>query len=876
MVLINDINNETNNNSNSNLVLVKPKRKISCTVCRLKKIKCDGIKPFCQQCKKRGLEEKCTYLKPGQVGRPPKNAVVNKLVLNRAKQSNISNNIYKEFIFENLVYTIHTDAKFINNDKHTNLYAFIDGFTGYEESLQQVALYRSKHAFPIPEILIYDVSDLFSWTSGDMLNVVIGRISSIKLEMFAYYDPISAHVFQKMIFQILNEPRPNLPQQNPLTSISPEKTVEYIDLFFRIHPHSIALNKTLFLQSFWTDALDPLLLAVVIGTTIYFSRLLEGKPVMLWHAVNREERNPFLDYTYFLLYKATSEATLQKYQALVLLGNFESTFGHPRRGISSLGLSFLVGENLGIFNGSYKKRFNETEIELISISVWLSVNSTTRGCLDLGQFPSIGPTYLNSILPPPNIDRSLSYQLEFNNGEDRSNPTYDYMLESFFILSVSSKFTMKMCIEFPEVKYNLYKDDDDGYPSRPPGTPKVYDLIPRLKNILNEFERFIQKNRDTWTKRQLYMIESTWLIYEIHIIFIKHFDDLEEGTGYYNSCFHIFNETYISYDDHFTKERIKQALPLVYRILDHTIEFLNDAMKSDKPFLLPKSSVLYILETCWEILLLKVQADPLEVTPHHYMSIIEVVIEKDIWKDWSEISTLRAKVVKYQNKISSDQNRNPISNLDASPSSSASLPSPSPSSSSDPSVALPGFTTEDQLALASFFDPCATWLDPLMNLPIDMMLMNNNDNNNNNNNGIYPINNVDSFHINNDMRNGLPTTNGNNNNNDIYNLPMSSIIELPNNTNVPDIVVESTNDLSFLDSDIPSSSLSASLSPPNLSDTNDANYQFDNNNYSNIHLFSDSNVSTPSPMLSSLKSVNSSFASPDIQSILFDDDPFII
>ncbi|KAI9309081.1 hypothetical protein BJ944DRAFT_173607 [Cunninghamella echinulata] len=861
MTMNNGISIENNINNNGNkLVVAKSKRKISCAVCRLKKIKCDGNKPFCQQCRKRGIQNQCVYVKPGLLGRPPKNSVVNKLVLNQAKQTNNINNMCKEFIFENLVYTIHTDSKFINNDKNINLYSLLNTLTNFEEPLQQIAVYRAKNAIPyMPEIRMYDVVELFSWSTGETMNIFIEKISSLSLQMFIYYEPVSSYFFQKMMFLFCNESLPQPPLQSPITSLSSEKAVELIDLFFTIHPHSIALNKTLLLQGYWTDAIDPLLLCVIYGTTIYFSRLLEGKHVGIWHAMDEETRNPFLDYAYFLLYKANSEATLSKYQALTLLGLFESIFGYPKRGITTMTLGFLVGKKIGILDGSYEKQFSELEKELISITVWLSINSTIRGAIGLGQIPDFKGQELEIKLPPPTIERSLSYQFELSSGHKRSNENYDFFVESFYILTITTKFTSKLIHELPNVKYNLYENDYE--PALISGIPKVHDLIPRFNAVLKEFSDFIQNNRDAWSKRQTYIIESPYLLLEMHIIFIKNFKDLPEGINFTNSSFDIFYNTHVSYDDPTTMEKVQQAIPLVYKILDNTLGLLNDEMNNGKILLMPKGIISNLLESSWEILLLKTQSDPLDILVQHYMSVVEEIVNKDIWKDWTEISTLTLKIEDYKkengNLLSSDQMK--LNSLDA-------------SASIDPSTALFDFTTEDQLAMASFFDPCAGWLNPLANLPIDMMLVTNSyiSNNNSNNNKTYSAD-IDPSKT---SPSSYMTSTNNINSSNTYDLPISSITEL-HDGNVPEIIVETANNISVLDFDLPSYSLSPSLSPPHILNNSDTAC-FSENEYNDINIIKnklfDSNIPSPATQASS----NSISPSPDIHSILFDDDPFII
>ncbi|ORZ22078.1 hypothetical protein BCR42DRAFT_162199 [Absidia repens] len=433
------------------LSVVKSKRKVSCLPCRYRKVKCCGGHP-CQRCILRKAPDDCTFLKPGQVGRRPRNAVVNKLVLNRSKQTT-SGNQYKEFIFENVCYSMPTDAIFINNDSSKNLYYFIHTLFNYDDAIMQLAVSRVTKALPyIPEVKMYELLDLHVYATVELLNVVVNRISALPLDSFSFFDSISASVFQDMALKFFSEPPPTLPSINPLSTLSPHKAVYLIDTFFTVNPNSILLNQTLILQGYWTDSIDPLLLCVILGTSTYMEKMTKGQPLGLWEASDQMIRNPFLEYAYILVQKSSSEVSLEKYQAVVLLGLFEMVFGFPKRGIVNLGLAFMIGINLGIWDGSFQEKSNDITSELALYSFWSTFNSTCRGVVDLGQLPHYSKKTLSLKLPPANIEQSVSYQFEKSNGNPRRYRSFGFLVESFYTHSVCCKYTTLLLLEFPEVQ----------------------------------------------------------------------------------------------------------------------------------------------------------------------------------------------------------------------------------------------------------------------------------------------------------------------------------------------------------------------------------------------------------------------------------------
>ncbi|KAI9363119.1 hypothetical protein BD770DRAFT_315433, partial [Pilaira anomala] len=415
------------------------KRKVSCLPCRLKKVKCNGQKP-CQRCQTK--DTTCTFQKPGSVGRPPKNAVVNKLVLSK-NTTTTTNSFCQQFIFEHISLTpILLPTRYIQDSKQMSLSHHLNSlFALYfkNNSLTKRLSHHGEYTYVSPKVEIYNLAHYFTSLTEDMASILTCRISKLKLTYYSNLEFSNMALTYDRATSFFQPPIPLIISLNPLNALPPTQAINLIETFFSLHPFSFLLNKTMLLQSYWTDTTDPLLLTVIYGTTIFKSQLLLGKPLELWGALNKTKRNSFLDYAYHLLSKASAKTTPSRYQAIVLLGLFEITFGFPKKGMSLLGLSFMMATNLGLFDNTMPSGLNQVEKELLLVTFWAAFEEAIRGCVELEQIPRLALTYHTQLLPPTNATLSKSYQHDIENNNTRSFKNYNHLIETFYIRAVIAK-----------------------------------------------------------------------------------------------------------------------------------------------------------------------------------------------------------------------------------------------------------------------------------------------------------------------------------------------------------------------------------------------------------------------------------------------------
>ncbi|KAK4514993.1 UDP-galactose transporter [Mucor velutinosus] len=642
------------------------KRKVSCLPCRIKKVKCDGEKP-CTRCEAR--QTACIYQKPGAVGRPPKNAVVNKLVLSRIA-SNIHDNkegpnsktFCREFIFENVTMTpvlapvryLHDNTEqgldfYINTlfstyfAKNTTLDQFIE-----ERRSENAVVLHPDYASVNTKVKIFDLTDYFTWMSADMASILMKRVSKLKLTYYTDLEFSRTALAYDRTTSFFESPSSVSLTINPLNSLPPQQAVRLIECFFCIHPFSNLLNKTMLLQAYWTDTADPLLLTVVYGTTIFKSQLLDGKPLELWDALNKKKRNPFLDYAHVLLSKASAETTPSKYQAIVLLALFEVTFGFPKRGMSLFGLSYMLAARLGLFDNSMPAGLSDVEKELLLNTFWAAFETTIRGCVELEQIPRAALAYHEHPYPPPNIKLSKSYQYDVENNNPRLFKWYFYLLETFYIKSVIARVSCKLILQLPH-------SSDPTLPKAPWQVlsrfrPELFKPYPKLQpnveerisQVLDEFQQFNDACRKDWSPLQAYTLDLFYLFYRINMYFIRDSVRNPDGRNHPFSLYQQHTPTELDLTNVDNVLRVHKAIPESIQLLARTYTHLiNPVNYYDQTDFLPRGIIISAVDSAAQVLMYAYRLEASDQLRQHIEKAEAILNIPIIWGDWGTCELLR-------------------------------------------------------------------------------------------------------------------------------------------------------------------------------------------------------------------------------------------
>ncbi|RUS26874.1 hypothetical protein BC938DRAFT_484008 [Jimgerdemannia flammicorona] len=320
----------------------KPRLKTSCLICRAKKIRCDGEKP-CSRCKTRGAE--CIYREStGQVGRPPKNAVLNKMVSQRPKGS--TQNI---FVLENLNWSSVRESSALfngyvsstfgqaNPDQPKIIERLMNIYTSFFRQfrfsdLPPNVLEDSDNNYPLVSVrnaslgfvYLQEVSSVIMMC--DAVQLIVSKISSLPVDTYGrlkYYPQNIANDTSTSFSDQMPQPIVSMP--NPIKALTPQQALQLIDTFFYLHPFSIILNKTLVLQNFWTDTGDPLLYSAIFASASLLSKIREFKQ-------SQRPGDLFLAHAYSIISTSTTQNTLSKLQAFIILAWHENMVDNGKKG----------------------------------------------------------------------------------------------------------------------------------------------------------------------------------------------------------------------------------------------------------------------------------------------------------------------------------------------------------------------------------------------------------------------------------------------------------------------------------------------------------------------------------------------------------------
>ncbi|KAI7900419.1 uncharacterized protein BX663DRAFT_517497 [Cokeromyces recurvatus] len=659
------------------------KRKVSCLQCRTKKVKCDGGKP-CSRCEKRQIN--CVYQEHRAVGRPPKNAVVNKLALSQVatgvdnKLTAITTNLNtrstttfcREFIFENAsVTSLIPPLKHSNSATQFNLTQYINNIfstyfinstlkkslLGENDDYQLITCNESSSKFSM-RIKIFDLTQSFIWFSADIAAILLKRISklhfpfcsNLKFTTILYkYDPTTSFFEPSLYNCYLHS------INNPLNSLPPQQAINLIECFFSIDPYSIIVNKTILLQSYWTDTADPLLLSVIYGTSLYKSQILDGKPLEFWNGLYKKDRNPFLEYAYYLLSKNSAEAALSSYQAIVLLALFEVNFGFPKRGTTLIAISYSIASKLGLSFDSntttLSTNLNPVEKELLLVTFWSAFEHTIRGSVEFDKVPRV-VTFHHQPYPPPNIDSSKSYQYDRENNNPRTCKMYAYIVEAFYVKTIISKITSKLILQIPHILNTttvtkssfskLDKEESFIVIEDDQGQDITINMIEKkMRKVLDEFQELIENNRKNISSLQACTLELYHLYFGICLLFLR--DTLlnperKRKQDPFNLHEHHLPSTLDLTDTNHILA-ITSAMPKAIDAIEKCLLFLSDSTNyQNQPRFLPYGIILYTLDAASQVLMHAYQLEKSEKI-QYYLKMAEIILDMpSIWDNWKTIT----------------------------------------------------------------------------------------------------------------------------------------------------------------------------------------------------------------------------------------------
>lgn len=216
---------------------------------------------------------------------------------------------------------------------------------------------------------------------------------------------------------------------------------------------------------------------------------------------------------------------------------------------------------------------------------------------------------------------------------------------------VITYFSSKLFACLPKTEQNLF-----GCPTTPPNPPSIGELLQQqynvliqlldaaaaanshydtmvdyqIQRVLTDFKAFIDQESHQWSSFQLYMIESTYLLYCIHFKFIRSQNDIAP-IRYHK----IISDLNLA--DTRNTTRITKLWPktqrLIYKLQTFLYEHSNalDELDEKRIALLPLGLMLTSLETTMRLMTFHYQLDPQNQEILDQLRNLYSISNEDIW-----------------------------------------------------------------------------------------------------------------------------------------------------------------------------------------------------------------------------------------------------
>ncbi|KAF2763238.1 hypothetical protein EJ05DRAFT_472152 [Pseudovirgaria hyperparasitica] len=418
----------------------------SCHFCRRRKIKCSGqSKGICTACKERGID--CIYDLESAKGRPrgsSSNKHASKGSISgrsshseergsapprSSEDSSEGHRLPPEFYrretgnfvtsgtigeaLEFLYLGAFTDVPGIErNAFQASLNNFVRKLEPSPEGFIHSLGFRTDHP---PAAISYD--DLFAFMSQELVGLLSSRFGHLGTCLNEdpragfYVNGVARDRSQRMFGNNITF------DTNPITEIDDQVRMQLIEVWFSVHPLSMLLSKTLFLQTCKNNEYDEALLAVILADAQHFHNAgqytdLEGR--LFKHADNCVRS------------RSVDTCDIPTSQALMLLGWHEMCTRNTKRASCLIGYSGQISSKIQAQMSDGTRvagsRVNGIDVDAVETELvrnlhWLSFSTTLWAYMEMGE-PFA--TVLQRGLPPdfPSVDETQSAVIKLDIASD--------------------------------------------------------------------------------------------------------------------------------------------------------------------------------------------------------------------------------------------------------------------------------------------------------------------------------------------------------------------------------------------------------------------------------------------------------------------------
>lgn len=244
--------------------------------------------------------------------------------------------------------------------------------------------------------------------------------------------------------------------------------------------------------------------------------------------------------------------------------------------------------------------------------------------------------------PPANMKLSKSYQYDIENNNTRPFKTYYYLVETFYIKAVVSKFSCKLILQLPQHNNNTTATFTS-HNEMPPSS-KGINTKASIDAVLQEFKEFNETNHHIFSLLQDYTLEMYRLFYTICLGFKRTSLDSKSFTLHRHHIPKLLDLTDVD-----NILAINHVLPDAITVIQRTFVYLSDpsCLHQENCMFLPRGIIVSSIDASVQVLMYAYRLEQNEQA-RYYLDMALTLLGVDIiWGDWGTAVLLKRVIQEF-------------------------------------------------------------------------------------------------------------------------------------------------------------------------------------------------------------------------------------
>jgi hypothetical protein len=256
------------------------------------------------------------------------------------------------------------------------------------------------------------------------------------------------------------------------------------------------------------------------------------------------------------------------------------------------------------------------------------------------QIPRAALTHHEHPYPPPNIKLSRSYQYDIESNNPRLFKSYYYLVETFYIQAVVSKFSCKIILQLPHssrTTCNSTSDMERLYKTKcyKPVSKASSMIKTGIQQVLEEFKAFNETHKKDWSKLQVYTLELFCSFFSICLYFLRDSISNPDERKHPFSLHKRHLPGKLDLTDVDNVLHVHETVPEAIGLIEKSFAYLSDPenyyQQSD---FLPRGIIISAVDAASQVLMYSYQLEQTEQV-RYYLEMAALVLSMPaVWGDW--------------------------------------------------------------------------------------------------------------------------------------------------------------------------------------------------------------------------------------------------